>query len=246
MLAPMLLMSLAATVADLSDGDARCSYLVRFGGPDPETMYVHAVATGERQTVSPDADAQSWLGRFSGGEGLPDSVVAFELRVERAAGGTVELSPGDLILVTPWAYRPDCSPVRWRDEWIEPGEETLLTLAGGRTVGDTFHFDIRGSHYAYPQGGGHRTRGEARSTSGPPWMSVGEFFDLLIVLPPAGEFFEPLMPLLPLEGERWRIDAYYERVIEVIESGPNEWEWTYPASRILREARGMADPSRPR
>jgi hypothetical protein len=218
-----LIVSAASLPFEPDSESPKCSIQVRFGGPSPDVMYVHAVATGTRTFVTVDEDV--------GGRDrvLPDSAVAFELRVIQAMGGGEPPVPGDVIMVTPWDYRADCSRRAWDGPWIEADEEAVLTVRGGTLQEDESHYHVLGGLAAFPQGWWHAVHGGTYPDRGPGenWMSPGQFFGLLEALP-------------SLDGlHRNDLRDAHERVIGVLQGGPASWSTMYPGTEILRTSENV-------
>jgi hypothetical protein len=217
------------TLGSGSEHDARCSLRVFFGGPYEEVMYVHAVATGMSQTIAAGADLplRPWSESADPvrHQTVPDSSRAFEFRVLASAGGKDTPDVGDLIRVVPWEYLADCSPRAWsRGDWIDEGEEVVLTLAGASATPSMGLFHVRGAVAAYPQGEWHRVGGGTHPEPGPAehWMSAGDFFRLTISLPPRRA------------TERAGVRDEHGQMIRAIEGSP--WSHLYPATAMLRRS----------
>lgn len=222
MFTSVLLFSSLFALSHAPAEEVRCSPNVLVGGPSEEILFVHAVATGERRALQvPEASAQR-------GEALPDSAVAFEFRVIGAEGGSRPPAGGDLILVTPWSYDAACLRMPWEGGWVEPEEETVLTIwEGWGGSGGLREFHVRGRVGAYPQGSWHWIRGRTyrEPGPGPDWLTAAEYFELVSALPA----FWPSDPAA-------RFDAA-ARAVEILESSAAAWSERYPGTELFRQAR---------
>lgn len=207
--------------------DPRCSMRALFGGPSEAVMHLHAVATGATHLVPvPEALART-------GEMLPEEALAFELQVVEAAGGSGAPAAGDRIMVIPWGYEVDCSRSAWEGPWIEPGDETVVTLHRDAAPEVDGAFHVFGRVAAFPQGSWHRSHATRGGLVSPDWMSPGEAFQFFASLPAVDFTAQDL--------EAWR-DAN-ARVVDIVEAGPARWAELYPGTEILRSARAAAQGS---
>jgi hypothetical protein len=113
------LLAAAAAVAGPVDAGLRCSKSELPSRP-PSLFF-----TGRATPVVADATvrgAGEWLEqRFDG------SVPAYLFEVHQAGGTDAVHVAGGRVMVVPWAYSADCSPMKWRSEaWVEAGTTGLV------------------------------------------------------------------------------------------------------------------------
>ena len=125
-----------------------------------------------------------------------------ELATARARGQIFELldsdAPGSVVgpegrfVVVPWSFGPGCAEEGWQTpEWVLPGDTVafLLFFTRARSPdGEGFPvFDIMGWHQPYPVGELIPFWRKSPQLN-PVWLSAGEFYELLTVLPSDAAF----------------------------------------------------------
>jgi hypothetical protein len=207
--------------------DTAVTYLV--GTATPDTL---AAGLG---SARPSADPGHW------GAGRPRPVFGQVIRVDRLGGADSALLERAFarlgtreVVVVPWDYGPDCSPVIWGRSfrWVEGGAPGFYRLrarperesAGGRPVLDAFRADLE----PYPHGiffqRGYRGTHVVRTG---PALTPAEYFTFYSGLPSSALAREK-----PQEARA---------MLEELQGRHPELTTKYPANYALQLARAMLD-----
>lgn len=219
----------AATIAATSAGpdtlDSRCSLRISLGAITHDAWLIEVTPLPDSGVATVGDATWARFARYA--RARPERSWAQRFVVRRVAapadaGRT--LAPGDTILITPWAYEPDCYWVPWRERATRVTDTVgVMRLAPPRTdtePGAPMTFDVLGWHAPYPSGAllGSRLRGAAARSS---WLPAAEYFDFI-----AG------LPRVPADHEGPRPPEAVQAAIRAWRAAHPEHLNTYPVSEI--------------
>lgn len=116
-----LLLSTSSGTREPADPGVRCSK-AELPSQQPSLFFI-----GRATAVTRDVPVRGAGERLE--ENFTGNVRAQMFDLDRIGGAdATQLSPGTRqVLVVPWGYRPDCTPVKWSsDEWVEAGTSGLV------------------------------------------------------------------------------------------------------------------------
>lgn len=151
---------------------------------------VMAVSAGEWKPVPTDAHDMLGDYRFLPHYATEDTrgQVFRVLRVEDPA---FDAQPSDFFVAVPWTVGCGCADEGWdQPGWVPAGDTVVFLLAPTRARMEWDGppvFDVLGWHQPYPSGDFVQYWRHTR-TEPPAWLTVDEFFDLLVHLPSESAF----------------------------------------------------------